>query len=144
MAETSGEARIKLSLSPQAEKYARREAPVEARRMAARGALPGPGRILSYALPTDAPTAEEFQALISRTGGVRDGERLYHSWCARCHGAGGVSSSAIPDLRASVRKLGEGFVAIAQHGLPGTGMPSMADSVSEDDARLIRSFLESL
>lgn len=33
-------ARVKLRLSPQAEKYARRDAPVEARRMAARGALP--------------------------------------------------------------------------------------------------------
>lgn len=32
--------RVKLTLSPQAEKYARRDAPVEARRMAARGALP--------------------------------------------------------------------------------------------------------
>jgi hypothetical protein len=31
---------IHLTLSPQAEKYARRDAPVEARRMAARGALP--------------------------------------------------------------------------------------------------------
>lgn len=32
--------RIKLTLSPQAEKYVRRDAPLEARRMAARGALP--------------------------------------------------------------------------------------------------------
>ncbi|MCA9502041.1 MAG: hypothetical protein H6748_02425 [Spirochaetaceae bacterium] len=32
--------KVKLRLSPQAEKYARRDAPVEARRMAARGALP--------------------------------------------------------------------------------------------------------
>lgn len=32
--------KVKLSLSPQAEKYARRDAPIEARRMAARGALP--------------------------------------------------------------------------------------------------------
>jgi len=39
-AAAGGEARIKLRLSPQAEKYARRDAPVEARRMAARGALP--------------------------------------------------------------------------------------------------------
>jgi hypothetical protein len=37
--DTSG-TRIKLSLSPQAEKYARRDAPVEIRRTAARGALP--------------------------------------------------------------------------------------------------------
>jgi hypothetical protein len=32
--------KIRLSLSPQAEKYVRKDAPVEARRMAARGALP--------------------------------------------------------------------------------------------------------
>ena len=32
--------KVKLRLSPQAEKYARRDAPVEARKMAARGALP--------------------------------------------------------------------------------------------------------
>ncbi len=32
--------KIRLTLSPQAEKYVRRDAPVEARRMAARGALP--------------------------------------------------------------------------------------------------------
>jgi hypothetical protein len=32
--------KVRLVLSPQAEKYARRDAPVEARRMAARGALP--------------------------------------------------------------------------------------------------------
>lgn len=40
VAENNGESRIKLTLSPQAEKYARRDAPIEARRMAARGALP--------------------------------------------------------------------------------------------------------
>ena len=40
MAENTAGRTIKLSLSAQAEKYARRDAPVEARRMAARGALP--------------------------------------------------------------------------------------------------------
>ena len=39
-ADTSGTRKVKLKLSPQAEKYARRDAPIEARRMAARGALP--------------------------------------------------------------------------------------------------------
>jgi hypothetical protein len=38
--ENNGGNRIKLSLSPQAERYARRDAPIEARLMAARGALP--------------------------------------------------------------------------------------------------------
>ena len=34
--------KIRLELSPEAEKYARRDAPREVRRMAARGALPLP------------------------------------------------------------------------------------------------------
>ena len=110
---------------------------------AAPGARPGPGRILSFSLPAGTPTAEELQARISRTGELPDGERLYHNWCARCHGAGAVSSSSLPDLRDSVRRLGDGFNAIARHGLPGTGMASMLDSVSDEDAELIRRYLES-
>lgn len=38
--DTTSTRKVKLKLSPQAEKYARRDAPLEARRMAARGALP--------------------------------------------------------------------------------------------------------
>jgi hypothetical protein len=38
--DTSGIHKVKLKLSPQAEKYARRDAPLEVRQMAARGALP--------------------------------------------------------------------------------------------------------
>lgn len=40
MEEAAARSRIRLTLSPQAEKYARRDAPVGVRRMAARGALP--------------------------------------------------------------------------------------------------------
>jgi hypothetical protein len=39
-ADTSGTRKVKLKLSSGAEKYARRDAPIEVRRMAARGALP--------------------------------------------------------------------------------------------------------
>jgi len=42
--------KVKLTLSPQAEKYARRDAPVEVRRMAAGGALPLPPIELATAL----------------------------------------------------------------------------------------------
>lgn len=38
--DTSSTRKVKLKLSPQADKYARQDAPLEARRMAARGALP--------------------------------------------------------------------------------------------------------
>jgi len=39
-APSAGQGRIRLTISPEAEKYVRRDAPVEVRRMASRGALP--------------------------------------------------------------------------------------------------------
>ena len=42
--------RLRLALSPQAEKYVRRDAPAEVRRMAARGALPLPPAELATVL----------------------------------------------------------------------------------------------
>jgi len=110
---------------------------------AARGVARGPGVLLTYALPTSAPTPEQIQAHVSRPGDFADGERLYHRWCARCHGAGAVSSSAIPDLRDSVIRLGDGLAAIARHGLPGTGMPALGAELDEADAdRILRSLQE--
>jgi quinohemoprotein ethanol dehydrogenase len=112
---------------------------------AARGVANGPGTLITWALPTGGPSATEFQAQITRPGTLADGERLYHQWCSRCHGAGGVSASNIPDLRSSLHRLGpDAFVQIAQHGLPGTGMPRMGESVTPEDAALIRGYLESL
>ena len=40
LSESSGSQKVQLKLSAQAEKYTRRDAPIEARQMAARGALP--------------------------------------------------------------------------------------------------------
>ncbi len=111
---------------------------------AARGVATGTGRLIVYALPTAAPDAAALQGYITRPGPLADGERLYHAWCARCHGAGGVSSSGLPDLRESVRRMGPDFDAVIRLGLPGTGMPAMGGEVSEADAQLIRAYLESL
>jgi len=112
---------------------------------AARGVAKGPGRVITWALPAAAPTEAEFQEYIARPGALRDGERLYHQWCARCHGAGGVSASNLPDLRESAEHLGpDAFVQIARHGLPGTGMPSMGESVTPKDVDLILRYLHSL
>ena len=57
---TKAKSKITLRLSPQAEKYARRDAPRTVRLMAARGALP---------LPPVEPEAREFTA--------PDGTRMY-------------------------------------------------------------------
>ncbi|MBW2294279.1 MAG: PQQ-dependent dehydrogenase, methanol/ethanol family [Deltaproteobacteria bacterium] len=109
---------------------------------AARGAAAGPGKLITYALASGAPTAEQVEAFITRPGEEADGERLYHQWCSRCHGAGGTSASMIPDLRRSVVRLGDSFELIAREGLPGTAMPKMGDSIDEAEAQLIRGFLE--
>jgi quinohemoprotein ethanol dehydrogenase len=111
---------------------------------AARGVKVGEGRLIVYALPASAPTPEQVQAFIERPGEIADGERLYHRWCGRCHGAGGVSSSSLPDLRMSAARMGEHLGVVARGGLPGTGMPAMGDSVSEADMALIQGYLESL
>jgi alcohol dehydrogenase (cytochrome c)/quinohemoprotein ethanol dehydrogenase len=110
---------------------------------AARGVANGPGRIISYALPATQPTPEQIHAYITRPGELADGERLYHRWCSRCHGAGGVSASGVPDLRESVRRLGSGLDAVSRGGLHGTGMPAMGNEISEHDATLIRRYLVS-
>jgi len=78
---------------------------------AARGVKIGSGRLIVYALPESAPTPEQIQAFLERPGEVADGERLYHRWCARCHGAGGVSASSLPDLRISTKRMGEHLAA---------------------------------
>ena len=111
---------------------------------AALGAASGPGRILAWALPTSAPTPEQVEQAISQPGDLAHGERLYHKWCARCHGAGGMSASGVPDLRASLARVGpDAFEAIALEGLPGTGMPSMKAYVDDEQTDLIRRYLES-
>jgi PQQ-dependent dehydrogenase (methanol/ethanol family) len=110
---------------------------------AAPGAAKGPGAVLTYAIPESAPTPAQFEALITQTGALPAGERLYHTWCARCHGSGGVSASGLPDLREALPRLGESFDRLALHGLPGTGMPDMGRFIDESDATLIRRYLES-
>ena len=97
---------------------------------------------MTYALPDGAPTPAQVETLITRPGPLADGERLYHSWCARCHGAGAVSASALPDLRDSLRRLGPAFDEVALNGLAGTAMPAMAPEVSREDVALIRAYLE--
>jgi hypothetical protein len=74
-----GRQKIKLQLSPEAEKYCRADAPVEARRMAAGGALPLAGPELAtvlFVLAHDSDTevkSRARQSLESLPEGVRDG-----------------------------------------------------------------------
>jgi len=109
---------------------------------AARGVNSGSGRLITYALPSAMPDPAQVSAYLDRPGELADGERLYHRWCSRCHGAVGVSTTGVPDLRESVARMGADMEAVAQGGLQGTGMPAMKDVLSPSDAALIRRYLE--
>ena len=105
----------------------------------------GPGRILTWAIPKTAPTPAEVEAYITRPGEIADGERLYHTWCARCHGSVGISSSGIPDIRDAPTRFGAAaFGAIVEKGIPGTGMPAMGSYMSDEELVLLREYIESL
>ena len=92
----------------------------------------------------DRPVGAAPIALITKTDPMAKAERLYHVWCSRCHGAGAISRSGLPDLPESISRLSEeAFVQITTHGLSGTGMPAMGRYLAEGDAERIRSYLES-
>jgi PQQ-dependent dehydrogenase (methanol/ethanol family) len=110
---------------------------------AAHGAAVGPGALWTWALPQSAPTPAQFEALITGDGEYARGERLYHAWCARCHGAGAVSASALPDLREASGRLGAAFDPIVANGIADTGMPAMGRWIDAEAIAEIRRYLES-
>ena len=49
-----------------------------------------------------------------------------------------------PDLRASVRKLGDAFVPIAEHGLDGASMPGFSEWLTNEQLVDIQRYLLAL
>jgi quinohemoprotein ethanol dehydrogenase len=102
----------------------------------ATGAKPG-GAVLTYALASKAKP----QPSIEMPQDVVRGEKLYHTHCAVCHGAGAVSGSAIPDLRHSTADVLKVFPQIVKNGIPGTGMGPMGQWVSDEETKLIQKYI---
>jgi len=103
------------------------------------------GQLLTFALPDEGlPPASEIEDVITAPGRLNDGQRLYHSKCAVCHGANGVSGgTSIPDLRNS-RLPYQAFDMVVREGLlEKIGMPSFAGRLTAADTRLIRDYLDS-
>jgi quinohemoprotein ethanol dehydrogenase len=103
------------------------------------------GQLLTFALPDEGlPPASDIEDTITAPGRLNDGQRLYHSKCAVCHGANGVSGgTSIPDLRKS-RLPYQAFDMVVREGLlEKIGMPSFAGRLSAADTRLIRDYLDS-
>ena len=55
----------------------------------------------------------------------------------RCHGATAIAGGVNPDLRDSVRKLGDAFVPIIAEGLPGTTMFDWGSVLDEREIRAV-------
>jgi quinohemoprotein ethanol dehydrogenase len=102
----------------------------------ATGSRPG-GTVLTYALASKVPPT----ATAPVDSDVAKGEKLYHSYCAVCHGAGAVSGGLVPDLRHSSDDVKKNMPLIIKNGLPGTGMAPFGKWVSEDEAELIQKYI---
>jgi len=84
----------------------------------------------------DAPPATASAADIER------GRVLYHQWCMFCHGIGTKSGGLLPDLRFAKRDVYAQWQDIVIAGVRADrGMPSFADSLSREDAELIRAYV---
>jgi quinohemoprotein ethanol dehydrogenase len=113
---------------------------------AATGAKTGSGgEVLTFTLRTPPPTPDQVEATLARSGGDFDGERLYHTYCARCHGAGGVGGNGpLPDLRALPPEVDAAFADIVLRGAyRGRGMPAFDSALSAAEAAKVQAWLRS-
>ncbi|MFI5317450.1 MAG: PQQ-dependent dehydrogenase, methanol/ethanol family [Myxococcota bacterium] len=104
----------------------------------------GKGRLLTFALSSGEGLPP--QALLDRItapGEVYDGERLYHKYCAACHGGSAVAMVGMRDLRKSSPEVRQAFADIVRKGaLRGSGMPDFAQYLSDADVAKIRTYLD--
>jgi quinohemoprotein ethanol dehydrogenase len=102
------------------------------------------GRLLTFALFDDSnPPNEDIEKLLTAEGQLQDGERLYHKYCAVCHGASGVAGgTSIPDLRHTTVPYSAFDVIVRQGTLLSEGMPGFGEYLTSDGTRLIKDYLE--
>ena len=98
-------------------------------------ALPEP-RVTHLELP-EPPDIEATQ------GEIAEGETLYHTYCATCHGPGVISSGGgTPDLRYANEDVHSSWNAIVLQGaFTGRGMVGFDHVLSPDDARAIQAYV---
>ncbi len=73
---------------------------------------------------------------------IRNGERLFQTYCAGCHGDVAVSGGVLPDLRRSSTLADDTWFEIVLRGdLQSQGMVSFSKELSRDDAVAIRSYV---
>jgi len=104
----------------------------------------GRGRLLTYALGSlEPPPPQVVLDRITAPGEVYDGERLYHKYCAQCHGATAVAMIGMPDLRKLTPETRSALGDIVLRGaLRVNGMPAFGAVLNDGDVAKIRTYLE--
>ncbi len=73
---------------------------------------------------------------------IDQGDRLFHSWCAPCHGINVASTGVYPDLRLMAEATHQSFQQIVIDGVRAKlGMASFADALTADEAELIHAYI---
>jgi quinohemoprotein ethanol dehydrogenase len=113
------------------------------------------GRVLTYKLGGEAPLPPSEPLDVSppppppitvkaTRKELHQGGLLFHEWCAVCHGLKAVSGGVVPDLRKASAATHASFADIVVGGVrEAKGMPSFADVLSPEDARLIQAYVVS-
>ncbi len=104
----------------------------------------GKGRLLTFALGTgEPPTTQMVLDRITAPGEVYDGERLYHKYCATCHGGAAVAMVGMKDLRKISPETRAALADIVLKGaLRGNGMPEFSAYLGDADVAKLRAYLD--
>ncbi len=101
------------------------------------------GRVLTFRLDGPAPTPAEVEERVVASGGNYGGEKLFHRYCAACHGFNAVGGGVLPDLRQSKPEIATAFEDIVLKGIfSGKGMPAFSRWLASEDVAQIRSYLD--
>ena len=74
---------------------------------------------------------------------IKNGEYLYHTNCASCHGIDATSNYVVPDLRYMTEKTHEDFATIVLGGsLTHKGMIGFYETLNLDDVKMIHEYLK--
>ena len=109
-----------------------------------------PGHVFAFKLggaaEPPAPTERDRQVRVDPSllseAHIEQGRDLYAVHCLRCHGLAARSSGLYPDLRYASPEVHAIWQQIVLDGVfAGRGMAGFAESLNEDDARAIQSFV---
>jgi len=100
------------------------------------------GRVLTFALAPPFPEAAEIEQMLTQSGELNDAQRLFHSYCARCHGGGAIGGGVLADLRKSSPEVQGEFKDIVLKGIfSGKGMPSFSQWLTEAQVDQIQAYI---